>query len=221
MVLTYNGSRLRLIRIGAALVFGAGVLAACHKAPPAPPAAATAAKPAAATAPVQSLPARQPGLWSITISEDNSPDAPQVQQLCLDAVTDANLGVLPNELSGNLCKETVSHTADGGWGLIAECQRDTAGVYEYSGQISGDYAHNYSEKVRLQVSGAALPQMNHIAHYTLQAKRTGECAADQSPGDLITDGTKSNLFDLAGLQHPAAKGAPRASAAADPAPGGD
>jgi hypothetical protein len=217
MVLTYNRSRFKIATAGIVLALGVTALAGCHKAPPPPPAAATLAKPAAAVAPVQTLPARQPGLWSITISEDNSPDVPQVQQLCLDAVTDVNLGILPNELSGNLCKETVSHTADGGWGLIAECQRGTAGVYEYSGQISGDYAHNYSEKVRLQVSSAALPQMNHIAHYTVLAQRTGQCAADQTAGDLITSGTKSNLFDLAGIRHASA---PSASAPA-PAAAGD
>ena len=216
MVLTYNRSRLKLTHIGAVMLLGAGALGGCHKAPPAPPTAASAAKPAAAVAPVQVLPARQPGLWSITISEDNSPDVPQVQQLCLDAVTDVNLGILPNELSGNLCKETVSHTADGGWGLIAECHRGSAGVYEYSGQIAGDYTSNYSEKVRLQVSGAALPQMNHIAHYTVLAQRTGACAADQTAGDLITSGTKSNLFDLAGIRHASAS-----SASTAPTQGGD
>jgi len=218
MVLTYNRSRSAIARMGAAVALVAGALSACHKAPSPPPTAATAAKPAAAAAPVQVLPARQPGLWSITISENGSEDAPQVQQLCMDAVTDLNLGILPNELTGNLCKETVSHTADGGWGLIAECPRGTAGVYEYSGQISGDYAHDYSEKVRLQVSGAALPQMNHIAHFTVLAKRTGDCAADQTPGDLITDGTKSNLFDLAGIRHASAA---KPSAAADGPAGGD
>ncbi len=215
MVLTYNRSRFKIATAGIVLALGVSALTGCHKAPAPPPAAATLAKPAAAVAPVQTLPARQPGLWSITISEDNSPDVPQVQQLCLDAVTDVNLGILPNELSGNLCKETVSHTADGGWGLIAECQRGTAGVYEYSGQISGDYAHNYSEKVRLQVSSAALPQMNHIAHYTVLAQRTGQCAADQTAGDLITGGTKSNLFDLAGIRHASA------SSASAPAPGAE
>jgi hypothetical protein len=218
MVLTYNRSRFAFTRIGGIAALCVGVLSACHKAPAPPPTAAGVAKPAAAVAPVQSLPARQPGLWSITISENGSDDAPQVQQLCLDAVTDLNLGILPNELTGNLCKETVSHTADGGWGLIAECPRGTAGVYEYSGQISGDYAHDYSEKVRLQVSGAALPQMNHIAHFTVLAKRTGECAADQTPGDLITGGTKSNLFDLAGIRHASAA---KSSAAADTPLGGD
>ncbi len=215
MVLTYNRSRFKIATAGIVLAFGVSALTGCHKAPPPPPAAATLAKPAAAVAPVQTLPARQPGLWSITISEDNSPDVPQVQQLCLDAVTDVNLGILPNELSGNLCKETVSHTADGGWGLIAECQRGTAGVYEYSGQISGDYAHNYSEKVRLQVSSAALPQMNHIAHYTVLAQRTGQCAADQTAGDLITGGTKSNLFDLAGIRHASASSASAPAPAAE------
>ena len=217
MVLAYNRSRCKITRVGVIVALCAGALAACHKAPPPPPAAATVAKPAAAVVPVQVLPARQPGLWSITISENNSPDAPQVQQLCLDALTDLNLGILPNELSGDLCKETVSHTADGGWGLIAECHRGSAGVYEYSGQISGDYAHDYSEKVRLQVSGAALPQMNHIAHYTVLAKRTGDCTGDQSPGDLITEGAKSNLFDLAGIRRPSTGKA----SSSTPAPAGD
>jgi len=218
MVLTCIRSRYKSAPFGMAGVLCAFALAACHKTPPAQPTpAASAAKPAAATAPVQTLPPRQAGLWSITISDSGSDDVPQVQQLCMDALTDANLGVLPNELTGNLCKETVSRTADGGWGLIAECPRGTAGVYEYSGQISGDYAHDYSEKVRLQVSGAALPQMNHIAHYTVQAKRTGDCSADQSPGDLITGGAKSNLFDLAGIRRPAGKHA----APAAPEPGGD
>jgi len=218
MVLTCIGSRFKSTLFGTVTVLCAVSLAACHRQPPsAPPTpASSVAKPAAATAPVQTLPQRQAGLWSIIISESGSDDAPQVQQLCLDALTDANLGVLPNELTGNLCKETVSATAGGGWGLIAECHRGTAGVYEYSGQISGDYSHDYSEKVRLQVSGAALPQMNHIAHYTVQAKRTGECAADQSPGDLITGGAKSNLFDLAGIRRPAGK-----RAAAAPEPSGD
>ncbi len=216
MVLTYNRSRPRFAFTSAALAAVCGLLAACQKPapPPPPPTASSAAKPAAAVAPAQTLPPRQPGLWSITISEDNSPDAATVQQLCLDAVTDINLGVLPNELSGNLCQDTVSHTADGGWGLIAECHRGSAGVYEYSGQISGDYSHDYSEKVRLQVSGAALPQMNHITHYTVLAKRTGDCSATQKPGDLINGGVTSNLFELAGVEHPGSKTATSASASA-------
>src|ERR1700760_1381690 len=101
MGLTANRSRFRITSHGAVAVLCIGVLGACHKAPPAPPVAATVAKPAAATAPAQVLPARQAGLWSITISENGSADVPQVQQLCMDALTDQHLGVLGNDLSGD------------------------------------------------------------------------------------------------------------------------
>ena len=217
MVLTYNGSRFQATRIAALAVMCAGVLAACHKAPPAQPTpAASVAKPAAAVAPAQSLPARQPGLWSITISENGSADVPQVQQLCMDALTDKHLGVLGNDLSGDKCKKTVSKTADGGWGVIAECDMGSGGVDEYSGQISGDFTQDYTLKVRSQTTGAALPQMNRVTNYTVVAKHTGACAADQTPGDVVSDGVKLNLFDMAGIPHAGAK-----TAASTPAPAGD
>ncbi len=217
MVLTYNRSRFKIAATGIVLVLGAGMFAGCHKAPPAAPtAASTVAKPAAAVVPVQVLPARQPGLWSITISENNSPDAPQVQQMCLDALTDQHLGVLGNDLSGDKCKKTVSHMADGGWGIIAECDMGTGGVDEYSGQITGDFSQDYTLKVRSQTTGAALPQMNRVTTYTVIAKRTGACAADQRPGDVVSDGIKLNLFDMAGVPHAAASVSP-----STPAPAGD
>ncbi len=216
MVLTYNGSRFTISSAGAIAVLFAATLTACHKAPSAPPVAATAAKPAAATAPAQILPARQPGLWSITISENGSTDAPQVQQLCMDALTDQHLGVLGNDLSGDKCKKTVSKTADGGWGMIAECDMGTGGVDEYSGQISGDFSQDYTLKVRSQTTGAALPQMNRVTTYTVLAKHTGACAADQRPGDVVSDGIKLNLFDMAGVPHGNSN-----TATSTPAPAGD
>ncbi len=217
MVLTYNGSRFKITYAAAAFAVCAGVLGGCHKAPPPPPAAASVAKPAVAMAPAQVLPARQSGLWSMTISENNSPEAPQVQQLCMDALTDQHLGVLGNDLSGDKCKKTVSKTADGGWGIIAECDMGTGGVEEYSGQISGDFSQDYTLKVRSQTTGAALPQMNRVTNYTVLAKRTGACAADQRPGDVVNDGIKLNLFDMAGIS----RGAPANTAPATPAPAGD
>ena len=218
MVLTYNRSPLKIVHIGAFIALGAGALSGCHKAPSAPPTAATAAKPAAAIAPVQVLPARLPGLWSITISENGSPDVPQAQQLCMDALTDQHLGMLANDLSGDKCKKTVSHTADGGWGIIAECDMGTGGVDEYSGQISGDFTQDYTLKVRSQTTGAALPQMNRVTTYTVLAKHIGVCAADQRPGDVVSDGIKLNLFDMAGVPHATSAGSASVST---PAPSGD
>jgi len=218
MVLTYNGSR-GTVPMGTIFVLCAGALTACHHRPPPPPppAAATMAKPAAAVAPAEALPARLSGLWSITISENGSADVPQAQQLCMDALTDRHLGILGNDLSGDKCKRTVSRSADGGWGIIAQCDMGTGGVDEYSGQISGDFTQDYTLKVRSQTTGAALPQMNRVTNYTVVAKHTGACAADQNPGDVVSDGVKLNLFEMAGIPHATSAKA----SASTPAPVGD
>ena len=218
MVLAYNGSRRKVPQMGAIFALCAGAITACHRQPPPPPpAAAMMARPAAAVAPAQVLPARLSGLWSITISENGSADVPQAQQLCMDALTDRHLGVLGNDLSGDKCTRTVSRTADGGWGIIAQCDMGTGGVDEYSGQISGDFTQDYTLKVRSQTTGAALPQMNRVTNYTVIAKHMGACAADQTPGDVVSDGVKLNLFDMAGIPHATSAKA----AASTPAPSGD
>lgn len=190
------------------VVAGVGLagLTACHQKPkpaaPPPVAAPAPPKPAAV------LPARQQGLWQTTVTETGNEDAPQVLQICMDARTDRHLGILGTDLSGDTCKKTVSKTDDG-WGVLAECNMGSGGVNEFSGSITGDYSQDYSMKLRLQTTGASLPQMNRVTNYTVVSKRTGACAKDQQPGDVINDGVRLNLFDMAGMSTPA-----RASAAA-------
>ncbi len=181
-------------------------LSGCHAKPKAPPPAPVAAAPAR---PAEKLPPRQPGLWETTVTEEGSEDTPQSLQICIDAQTDQHLGVLGTDLSGDTCKRTVSRTDDG-WGLLAECDMGSGGVSQFSGQITGDYSSDYSMKLRLQTTGASLPQMNRVTNYTVVSKRTGECAKDQMPGDVIVnDGIKINLFDMAG------KGQPRPASSAE------
>ncbi len=190
-------------------------LAGCHAKPKAPPPAPVAAPP---PKPAEVLPARQPGLWQTTVTEDGSEDTPQDLQICIDAQTDRHLGILGNDLSGDTCKRTVSRTSDG-WGLLAECDMGSGGTYQYSGSITGDYASDYSMKLRLQVTGASLATMNRVTSYVVTSKRTGECAKDQAPGDVIVnDGLKINLFDMEGkaVARPA-----EASQSAAPEGGGD
>ncbi len=190
-------------------------LCACHpkpKAPPPPP--VVAAKPAR---PPETLPARQSGLWQTTVTEDGSEDTPQSLQICIDARTDRELGVIGTDLSGSTCKKTVSRTPDG-WDLLAECNMGAGGINEFSGSITGDYSSDYSMKLRLQTTGASLPTMNRVTNYTVASKRTGDCAKDQQPGDVIVnDGFKINLFDMAGQGTPR----PASSAASAPEAGGD
>ena len=174
------------------------LLAACHAKPkPQPPAPTPPVKVAPARPPAV-LPARQPGLWATTVTEEGSEDTPQSLKICIDAQTDKHLGILGTDLSGDTCKRTVS-TTDDGWGLLAECNMGTGGVDEFSGSITGDYASDFSMKMRLQVTGASLPQMNRVTNYTVTSKRIGECAADQVPGDVVVnDSIKINLFGMAG-----------------------
>ena len=185
--------RLLLSFLAAGLCLAA---AACHDkpkaAPESPQVAVVAPKPAAV------LPQRLPGLWQTTVTEAGSEDAPQSLQLCLDARTDQHLGILGTDLSGDTCKRTLSKTAEG-WELLAECNMGSGGVNEFSGSIAGDYTQDYSMKLRLQTTRASLPQMNRVTSYVVQSKRMGDCARDQQPGDVINDGIKLNLFDMAGM----------------------
>jgi len=175
-------------------------VAGCHDRPKPAPAPA-AAKP---ERPKIALPPRQPGLWQMTVSEDGSVDPPQSLQICIDALTDAHLGILGTDLSGDQCPQrTISQAGDGTLGLLASCDMGAGVVTEYSGSITGDYSQDYSEKLRAQTTSQSLPQMNRVANYVVTAKRIGPCAAGQQPGDVINDGVKVNLFGAAGVKPPA------------------
>ena len=191
--------------LGYVLILGcASILSGCQK-PPAPKPAPVATAPRPATKPSVALPARQPGLWETTVSEEGSEDQPQILQICIDALTDANLGILGTDLSANRCAtKTISQQGQTSWGLLAECDMGAGVVNAYSGSIDGDYASDYTMKLRSQTTGSKLPQMNRVTNYTVVSKRTGDCAPDQRPGDVINDGVKVNLFDMAGVKGPAA-----------------
>ncbi|WP_443749509.1 DUF3617 domain-containing protein [Asticcacaulis solisilvae] len=198
---------------GPALLVVCVAVTGCHDRPKPAPAPAVAARP---ERPKVTLPPRQPGLWQITVTEDGSVDPPQDLQICIDAMTDAHLGILGTDLSGDQCpRRTVSQAGDGTLGLLASCDTGTGIVTEYSGAITGDYSHDYSEKLRAQTTSQSLPQMNRVANYMVTAKRLGECASGQQPGDVINDGVKVNLFGAAGVKLPSS------AAAKDEPAGGD
>ncbi|MDI7776282.1 DUF3617 family protein [Asticcacaulis sp. EMRT-3] len=176
------------------LLVCASGLSGCHKAPEAPPPAVVAPPP---PPPLKPLPPHQPGLWETTLTETGSADPPQKLQICIDVRTDRHLGVLGNDLSGDSCSQKgYRPQGDGSLGFLAECSAAPGVVTEYSGSIDGDYTKDYTMKVRLQTTG---PNLNRVANYDIVSRRIGPCAADQKPGDLISDGVKVNLFDIAGM----------------------
>jgi hypothetical protein len=178
------------------------MLAACHKAPTRSD-EAPVIPPPPPPPPLQPLPPRAPGLWRTTVTETGGVETAQTLDICIDAQVDRHLGVLGNDLSGDTCSEKgYRPQGDGSLGFLAECHTGEGVVTEYSGSIDGDYTHDYTMKVRLQTTGANL---NRVATYEIASKRMGACAPDQKPGDVISDGLKVNLFDMAGLGKDKAK----------------
>ncbi len=189
--------------------------AACQKKPEQPPASpATTAPPK----PQEHLPMRQPGLWQTTVTEEGSEDAAQVLKICIDPITDVQLGVLGTDLSASKCNKTVSHMPDGSWGILASCEMGQGLKTEYSGSITGDYTQDYGMRIRAQTTGVS-PQQGRVATYVVTSKRIGACAADQRPGDVAdvnNEGVRFNLFDMSGVEPPVSAAA---KAHPDTAPG--
>ncbi|MCA1934958.1 MAG: DUF3617 domain-containing protein [Asticcacaulis sp.] len=196
------------VKSGVALSWLAAValMTGCGKKeqPPAPePAPAPASVAAPPPKPQEPLPARQPGLWETTLSEEGSESQAQTMRICLDASTEKELGITGTDLNGNRCRyTTVSHLDDGSWGILAECNMGSGGKMEVSGSITGDYTRDYTMTLRSQTTGAALAHMNRVVNMTIKSKRLGPCKADQKPGDVTLPGgdVSFNLFDMAGRE---------------------
>jgi hypothetical protein len=188
-----------------ALLGGLAILAGCHQKPEEPPPAAVVAPtPVVAPKPSPPRPPRKPGLWETTLSEEGSPEKPQVLKICIDALTDQHLGILGTDLSGDTCTtRTFSPQGDRSWGVLAECAMGAGVVTEYSGSLTGDFNSHYDMNVRSQTTGGS--QMNRVTNYVVSSKRLGACAADQKPGDVINDGVKMNLFGMAGVDRDGSK----------------
>lgn len=186
------------------LLAGMALLSGCHKKPETPPPPVVAPAPVVAPKPPPPPPARKPGLWQTTVSEEGSPEKPQVLKICIDAVTDQHLGILGTDLSGDTCTtKTFSPQGEGNWGVLAECAMGAGVVTEYSGSVTGDFNSHYDMTVRSQTTGGS--QMNRVTNYVVSSKRLGACAADQKPGDVINDGVKMNLLGMAGVDRGGAK----------------
>ncbi|MBP2157728.1 MULTISPECIES: DUF3617 family protein [Asticcacaulis] len=152
--------------------------------------------------PMQVLPARQPGLWETSVREDGSDDV-QTLQICIDGATDARLGLRGNDLGGDRCgPKSISRIDADSWKVMTTCRVPDGGAEAYSGTFTGDFATAYTMKLRVQTTGAAIPQMNRVTNYIIESKRTGDCKPDQAPGDVTNDGVTVNLFEMEGGKAP-------------------
>ncbi|WP_052025034.1 DUF3617 domain-containing protein [Asticcacaulis sp. AC466] len=208
----------RLGRLG--MVAAVFIVSGCHKKPEPPVAPVPKPTPVVTSKPSVPLPARQPGLWETRVTEQGSAGGAQILQICIDADTDRRLGILGTDLSGDTCtRRTVSLENNGSWGLLAECTMVPGVVTEYSGAITIGSDQTYDMKVRAQTTGAN--QLNRVTNYVVTSKRLGGCKAGQAPGDIVNDGVKMNLFDMAGVKRDRKSAGPVGDAGAATKPADD
>ena len=152
--------------------------------------------------PVQVLPARQAGLWETAVREEGSEDV-QALQICIDGVTDARLSLRGSDFSGDGCgPKTISRVDEDSWKVMTTCHAVGGGMDAYSGTFTGDFSTSYDMTLRVQTTGATLPQMNRTVNYVIESKRIGDCRPGQAPGDVTNDGVTINLFEMEGRAAP-------------------
>lgn len=138
---------------------------------------ATAALPAAA----ETLPTRKPGLWESSVAAAGAPASTKVKQ-CIDEKTDklAEAATTP----GATCAKREIRKVAAGYEIESACtiQGMTA---EAKGLITGDFVSLVKLDMTTTIKG--LPQMpgGMTQKMAIEARRLGDCGADQKPGDIV------------------------------------
>ena len=143
------------------------------------------------------MPARKPGLWELKMAFENSRIPERTMQQCVDAATDKLMNTgFGGGAQENCSKQDTQHV---GSALVIDstCTFGPATTTSHA-VVTGSFDSAYSVDVTSTRQGAPAPGMapTGSTHMKMEAKWLGPCAADQKPGDVITDGRKMNLLDL-------------------------
>ena len=126
----------------------------------------------------QQLPQRKPGLWE-TKSVGNEGET--LAKQCVGAGTDQS--VVGGLAAGACSKMLVTKTATG-YSVETEC---TVGQIKASGSsvITGDFQTSVRTEGTTEISGMPGQAGPVERRLVVEAKRVGDCAAGQKPGDII------------------------------------
>ncbi len=149
------------------------------------------------------MPARKPGLWELKMAFESSRLPERVMQQCIDAATDkmmnANFGGGAQE---NCSKQNMQNV---GGTLVVDsvCKFGTATTTSHA-VVTGSFDSAYSVDITSTRQGAPAPGMppTGSTHMKMEAKWLGPCAANQRPGDIVTNGRTMNLLDLQKMRMP-------------------
>ena len=135
---------------------------------------------------------RQPGLWEVKTTLDNSSASARVVKQCIDAATDGLSQSIAGPFSAAVCPDRkVQRSADA---ITVDSTCSIAGKPASAHAIiTGSFDSAYTMKVTAE--GALLPGGKMTM--TMEGNWLGACAADQRPGDIImANGVKINIPDL-------------------------
>lgn len=144
------------------------------------------------------LPARKPGMWELTVTNDGQPTHTMKQ--CIDEKTDAKMqqtGAEMAEKLGGSCKKNTLTKTSSGFSGESEC---TFGATTMSSKstFTGDFQSAYSGKVETTYTPAFMGKTGSKAE--IAAKWAGPCSDGMVPGDmLLPNGMKMNIDQMTNL----------------------
>ncbi|WP_297697244.1 DUF3617 family protein [Phenylobacterium sp.] len=151
-----------------------------------------AAAPAAPAAPA-AAPRRKAGLWQMSMSSEG---VRQASTICVDADTDAKLGLAGQKPGANPCHENkITPRPGGGYDMESVCDLGDAGKMTTHGTLTGDLNGSYKVAMETTTTGSAAPQMNGTRKIEMDAVWKGPCPAGMKPGDMQVAGMKMNLLE--------------------------
>lgn len=144
------------------------------------------------------LPTRKPGLWvlKLTAGDPAFAGAPAVTaEHCIDAATDKLMSITGGSMRPEACsKQDVQKAGDG---LVASsvCQM---GPFKsrWRAVLKGDFNSAYTVDVTMKQEGEPVAGIPPEDRTLIDAKWAGPCKPGQKPGDMITAGRKSNVYDM-------------------------
>lgn len=151
------------------------------------------------------LPPRAPGLWEMTIETDLAAGmAPQVVKMCLDAETDKLVNQRFGGMASAMCQRQDQKKEGDAIILESDCRLGDMTTASRT-VVTGDFGSAYTMKTDTKMSGsnaprgvqAGLPTGPTSQQTTINARRVGDCADGQKPGDIdLGQGRTMNVKDM-------------------------
>ncbi|MDE2485868.1 MAG: hypothetical protein KGO51_00575 [Alphaproteobacteria bacterium] len=164
--------------------------AAANAQAPAPAAGTAQGRAQTAAAPSEPLKlSRRPGLWEMKMTTEGMTQASRV---CVDAATDAKLGITGVHKGPNPCSEQKMTKTASGYQIDTVCNLGDAGVLTNHAVMTGDPGSHYTVEMTTTTKGARAAQVNGTRKAVMEATWKGACPADMKPGDVEVGGVKFN-----------------------------